>query len=146
MKYLTLLLTCTFLLSACSSKNITPPDVSLVDLDFGEVSLFQTTLKVTTNVRNESPDRMHFTGARHNVELNDINLGKAISRERFSLNPLEERRVVSTLEISHLTLMTRIQDLLDSTALDYKLESEFYVGGPFSGDTIRSTNSGTLIQ
>ena len=134
-----------FLLCSCSAKNTNPPDVSLVDIQFGEVKLFETTLEVSTRVRNESPDPLDITGMVHLVSLNGIDLGKAISKERVFLRPLEARVIVATLEVSHLSLAFNLQELIESNSLRYELESEFFVAG-FGSSSIRVNKEGTLIS
>ena len=132
-------------ISGCSSLNTSPPDVSLVDIEFGEVTLFETSLLVTTRLRNDSNQPLNITGMVQELSLNGTRLGKAMSRENLRLKPLESKRVVSTLELSHLNLALNLSDLINSPKLNYSLQSEFFLEGLF-GRTIRSSKDGVLIS
>ncbi|MCB0329846.1 MAG: hypothetical protein KDD70_09285 [Bdellovibrionales bacterium] len=145
------LLAILLLASGCSSINRTPPDVSLVDVQFGEVALFETTLTVTTRISNVTNEPLSISGMVHELSLNGIRLGKAVSNENFRLGALESEKVTSKLELSHLKLAFNLQDLINSPKLDYELNSEFFLSGQslllgLGGGSIKVQNSGTLIS
>lgn len=133
------------ILSSCSVLSRTPPEVSLVDLEIGEVAVFETTLKVVTRVRNETNQPLNFTGMTHELELNGVQLGKAVNRDHTRLAPLESKLVTSTLELSHLSLAFNIVELINSPKLNYSLSSEFFTSG-FGLTSLKSKKSGTLLS
>ena len=136
-------------IAGCSTTRhaTTPPDVSLTNVKVSDVSFFQTTLKVTTKIRNEDQYPVTFSGSSHRISLNGVDLGKAVSSDTIRLNPSESKEVDAEFELSHLSIASKIQSLVQSAQLKYDIDSEFYSGSNrFDRRTLRSSASGTLLQ
>ncbi len=133
-------------ISACSTVGLTPPEVSLVDVRFDEMSLLETNLKAKVRYENESNKAIRSTGTVHELTLNDIYIGKAMSDESLTIPRLGTATQEVTFRLSNISLLTKIQQLMNSNRLDYDIESKIYVGSGFTGSSLTQHNSGKILQ
>lgn len=113
--------------SGCSLLSGTKPDVSIVDVQFSDVTLFETTADFVVRITNENPEELIISGASHDIYLNDIHIGKGLSDKKLNIPRLGSATQEVKVHISNLSLISHIQSLIDAKNFDYRIESTIYL-------------------
>ena len=103
---------------------IPPPAVRLVDVEFGEATLLETSIRFTLRLVNETPEALAVQGAVHKIYLNGLFVGEGLSDEAVTVPRLGTATQTVTVHLSHLLLATRIRPLIESKRFDYLIASE----------------------
>jgi LEA14-like dessication related protein len=114
-------------LGGCSGLSMTPPDLSLVDLEFTDLTLFESTGTFTVRILNENPDPLTIDGGVFKIYLNGLKVGKGVTSERIEVPRLESTTAEVSLHVSNVALAARIRDLLQDPVLNYTLKSKLFV-------------------
>ncbi len=127
-----LLLTLTVVGSAgcATTEALTPPEVSLVDLEFVDATIFESTLDVGVRIFNENPEPLILDGAVIKLELDGRKFGKGAMSERVEVPRLGS--VVQRLEmhLNHLAVATKIKTVIESKMVNYSITGKVYVVTP----------------
>lgn len=132
------------LLSACSAFQVSPPEVTLVDVNFDQLSLLETNLKAKVRYENENDKDLSISGSVHQLSLNGIDIGKAMSDDSVTVPRLGSATQDLTFHMNNLGLLTKIQRLINSEGFNYKIKSKIYTGRGFGSQTLHVTNDGSL--
>jgi LEA14-like dessication related protein len=116
-----------------STEPMEPPGVALVDLDFVDATLFESTLDVALRISNDNPEPIVLDGAVIKLELNGINVGKGASDERLELPRLGSLVRRFELHMNHLALATRIKGIFEAKVVDYAVTGKVYIVRPSGG-------------
>lgn len=119
-----------------STDPLDPPEVTLVDLDFVDATVFESTLNVAVRISNDNPEPLILDGAVIKLQLSGRNFGKGATSERIEIPRFSS--VVHWLEmhLSHIAVATKIQGIIESKTVDYGIRGKVYVITP-SGSTKR---------
>lgn len=104
------------------------PEVSIVNLEFTRATPFETLATFEIRIDNENTQNYDFSGAVHRLYLNGVQVGKGFDKE-FSLPALSSTTRKIDVSISHLSLLTRINSLLNEDDLVYRIESTLHPTG-----------------
>ena len=119
---------------------------SLVGLRPVQASLFETTAEMTLRVTNESPQVLVLRGSSHKVYVNDTYIGKAVTNEVLTVQPLSTATQTVPTHLENLALVRKVQEL--STAANstvvYRIESRLFCTDPPGAGTLRATATGQL--
>jgi LEA14-like dessication related protein len=138
---------CTLLLGAgCATTTEEPVlEVSLANLRFTQLSLFETTAILDIRLDNVSPEEVRVTGGSHRVTVNGIKLGRGLSGEHVAVARLASTVQPVEFHLKNLSVARSIHELSRSRRVDYELESVLYVARPGGSDrTIRVRGTGQL--
>lgn len=135
-----LLLAAALLLAGCNT--LPAPNVSLVNVQFGAATAFETTAQFTLRVTNETPEPLVLNGGSFKIYLNGLFVGDGVSNEQLSLPRLATATMTVSVHLSNLRLATRIKPLLESKSFDYKITGKLYATSP--AGTISVSNDGRL--
>lgn len=135
-----LLLAAALLLAGCNT--LPAPNVSLVNVQFGAATAFETTAQFTLRVTNETPEPLVLNGGSFKIYLNGLFVGDGVSNEQLSLPRLATATMNVSVHLSNLRLATRIKPLLESKSFDYKITGKLYATSP--AGTISVSNDGRL--
>jgi len=116
---------------ACVSTDpLEPPDVNLVDLDFVDATVFESTLDVALRISNDNPEPMILDGAVIKLELDGRNFGKGATAERTEIPRFGS--VVQHLEmhLNHLAVATKIKGVIERKVVNYAITGKVYVVTP----------------
>ncbi len=116
------------LMVGCASIYSVKPEIALVDLRLGEVTLLETGLNAVVRIDNEGRYPLRINGAVFRLFLNDIDVGKAMTSEGVTVPRLGSANQEVLFRISNLSLITRIQSLMESDQFNYKISGHVYVG------------------
>lgn len=130
--FLSLLFLICISFSACSlSGGNIKPAVSIVDVQFSDLSLFEIGADFTVRVQNENPVELSFEGATHNIYLNGVNIGKGLVNESFNVPRLGTATHKVKIHVSNLSLIRNMQDFINAREYDYRIDSVLYRSGGF---------------
>lgn len=111
----------------CTSIGLEPPDLHLADLQLEEVSVLESSGKVSLRLVNGNPEPLQVDGLSVTLRLNGRKIGKVLSPERVEVPRLSTVMVDGELHVSHLAVLTLIQDIMESESVDYALSGKLYV-------------------
>lgn len=136
-------LTLAVLTAGCASLGtMTPPDISLVDLELTDVTVFETTGTITVRVTNENPDPLVIDGAVFKLYLNGMAVGKALDAERVEVPRLGTTTQTVDLHINNVALVARLATMLEESELNYRIKSKLWVERPYGTRKVRLDHRG----
>lgn len=116
------------LVSACATFRHDPQiQVSLVNLQFGASTAFETTLLATLRIQNENPEAIVLDGATHKIYLDGLNIGQGLASERLEIQRLNSATQTVTFHVSNIAVATRLQRIVQSRRFDYRIDSKLYL-------------------
>ena len=124
MKAFRLALTATLLLCGCGKSN--GPSVNLVNVQFKDATVFETTTTFTMRISNDAPEARRFTGSAHKIYLNGLYVGKGLSASEVEVPRLGTVTQDITVHLNNLALATRIKSVIEAKRFDYRIQSSFY--------------------
>lgn len=107
------------------------PEISLVNIEFKNVTFFETTGVFTVRVDNQQPTTLNINGASYDIEINGIKIGRGRSDERLSIPRFGSAEQLVTVHLSNLSVMSNIQPLIESKDFEYKIDGTLYREGGF---------------
>lgn len=122
------LLTWWMLVTACAS--LTPlesPDLTLVDLELTEATMFETTLQVRLRVANPNPDPLTFAGASFKLDLDGHRVGRGLTSETYVVPRLGSEVMEVTFHISNVSLLLRLKEILELKTLSYGVQGKLHL-------------------
>ena len=134
-------------LSSCALLGPPPKaNVSLVDLQFSEMTLFETTADVSVRIENLNADTLTIKGGTHTVSVNGSELGTGLSDESLTLSAHSSGVQHVKLHISNLTALSKIKSIVDSKNFDFEIKSEITASLNGFSHTIDLTQKGRFSQ
>ncbi len=132
-------------LTGCASlERAESPDVTLVDLRITDVTVFETSLEATVRVTNPNPEPLEIEGASFKLRLNGHKVGAGTAPAAATVAALDSVTVEARFHLSNLAALRRLQELLESEAVEYGLESRLFVRRPWGRSTLRAATSGRI--
>lgn len=134
-------------LAACALLGPPPKaNVSLVDLQFSDMTLFETTADVSIRIENLNTTALTIKGGTHTISVNGSELGTGLSDETLSLAAHSSGIQHVKLHISNLTALTKIKSIVDSKNFDFEIKSEITADLNGFSRTIELTQKGRVSQ
>lgn len=132
------------LLASCASfQERDDIAVSLVNVRLGEATVFETTAVFTVRIANESPNPLVLDGGVHKFYLNGLNVGEGLSGDRLEVPRFASVTQDIPVHLGNISLATRIRPIIESRALDYRMNSRLLLLGNRS-HTVRVSHEGHL--
>lgn len=121
-----------------------PPNVTLVDLQPMEMTLFEQRFLVRLRIQNPNPEPLDVTGMRYEVDINDRAFAEGVHGTPFVVEPYDERVIDVTLGSTLFNVIDQFQGLTTErrTSLTYTLSGSLSVTGSLT--RIRFKRSGEL--
>jgi len=123
---LIVLLSLLFSVSACSTKR---PEVTLRDMQLAEMNIFETGVDVVFRVHNPLSQPLRVQGARYKLQVEGIALGRGSSTEAFEVPALDSAEQRVRFYVSNFAMFQRLQGLMRSQEVRYKLDGELLLAG-----------------
>lgn len=142
MKKLSIVLAAALLVSGCASLSLLPPEVSLVDLEFTDLTMFETTGQFTVRLSNENPEPLRINGGVFRLYLNGIKVGKGLTSEAVEVPRLGTATQQVELHVNNVALISRLAALMETPILDYQIKSRLYVEGAVGTRRVNFVNAG----
>ena len=129
MRFMWLWLFIALLIAGCASRYLVRPQIALVDLRPGEVTLLETGLNAIVRIDNEGRNPLRINGAVFRLYLNDIDIGRGMTAESVSVPGLGSANQEVLFRLNNISLISRIQSLLEADQFTYKISGHVYIGG-----------------
>jgi LEA14-like dessication related protein len=100
--------------------------VSIVNVQFREATLFETTVVVTLRVNNETPDALALDGAVHKIYFDGRLIGTGLSGERLEVPRLASGTQTVSVHLRNITMALRFRSIVESESVEYKVTSDFF--------------------
>jgi LEA14-like dessication related protein len=130
------------LASGCASIGLVKPDVSLVNLKFTDLTMFETSGIFTVRLTNENPEPLFVEGGVYNLYLGGLRVGKGLSNHRLEVPPLSTATDEVELHLSNLAIATQLRSIYESGIADYRIKGKVYVEGNFGRRRVTIENEG----
>ena len=130
--------------AGCASLGLVEPDVTLVDLEFTDLTLFETSGVFTVRLANENPEPLLVDGGVYNLYLGGLKIGKGLSDHRIEVPALGTATAEVELHLNNLAVATQLRSIWESGVLDYRLKARIYVAGAYGRKTLRIENEGRV--
>lgn len=116
------------LMSGCASfGNLEAPELTLVQLQPVEATLFETTLQVQLRIANPNPEAITFEGASFKLTLDDHKVGRGMTAETKTVERFGTEIVDLTFHVSNASVLLRLKEVLESKSVAYGVSGKLYV-------------------
>ena len=129
-------------LTGCTSIGLEPPDLTLVNLQMEEVTVLESSGLVTLRIANSNPEPIVVDGLAINLKLEGRKIGKVLSAERIEIPRLSTATIEGELHVSHLAVLTLVQQMMEAEAMSYGLAGKVYVQTDLGRRSLRVERSG----
>lgn len=129
-------------LGCASLGTMTPPDVSLVDLEFQDLTVFETSGEITVRLTNENPEPLVVSGAVYKLYLNGIAVGKGLDPDGIEMPRLGSVTKTVSVHINNVALVARLATLLEEPTLSYRIRSKLWVDRPYGTRKVKLDHQG----
>ena len=136
------ILTLVALTTGCATFGLIEPDVSLVNLKFTDLTVFETSGIFTVRLTNENPEPLIVEGGVYNLYLGGLRVGKGLSNHRLEVPPLSTATDEVELHLSNLAIATQVRSIYESGVADYRIKAKVYVEGGFGRRRVTVENEG----
>ncbi len=138
------ILTLIALTTGCASLGMIKPDVSLVNLKFTDLTVFETSGVFTVRLTNENKEPLIVEGGVYNLYLGGLRVGKGLSNHRLEVPPLSTATDKVELHLSNLAIATQLRSIYESGVADYRIKARVYVEGGFGRRRMTIENEGSF--
>ncbi len=133
------------LLGACASQRTAKSvDVSLVNVQFENATVLETTARFTVRLQNASPEPFLMEGGEHKIYINGHYIGKGLANTSVVVPRLSSVTQPVEVYLRNLSMAARIKPIIESKSMDYKIKSTLYVRMNDHARTLNVANEGRL--
>ncbi len=120
-------------------------EITLIDLEFTDATLFETTMVASIRVANPNPESLPFQGASFKLYLDDRKVGTGLAPDPFTVDGLTTTVVPVTFHINNATAIFRIVELLkDKREVGYGVRGSLFTDASLGGRKLKVEKMGTL--
>ncbi len=139
------LLLALLLLPACSPlRGLETPRVSLVNLQFQNITVFETSAVVEVRVSNPNPEPIAINGASYGLLIGGTHVGEAMSPDRLEVPALGSVVQRAEVHLSNLALARNIKSIVESKHFHYAITSRLYLKTSKGEGKVKSFNEGVI--
>jgi len=129
----------------CSSTGpLEPLQVTLVDLQITEMTLFETGMVAKLRVTNPNPETLTIDGASFKLILDDKKIGTGTTKETFTVERLDSAVVDAVFHINNASALLRLKGIMGKTEVSYGVRGHLYTQGSFGTKKINVDKMGTI--
>lgn len=133
------------MLSACATQRTAKSvDVSLVNVQFENATVLETTARFTVRLQNASPEPFLMEGGEHKIYINGHYIGKGLSNASVVVPRLSSVTQPVEVYLRNLSMAARLKPIIESKSMDYKIKSTLYVRMNDHARTLNVANEGRL--
>lgn len=130
--------------AGCSTLGMTPPDVTLVNLEFTDLTVFETTGEFTIRLTNLNAEPMTIEGGVFTLFLNGRKVGRGLTSDVMEVPNLGTSTQKVPIFVNNLSLATRVAELLEQPVLDYRLKAKLRLRTSYGTRRLTSEYSGSF--
>jgi LEA14-like dessication related protein len=120
------------------------PELSLVDLQMVDATLFETTLQARLRIANPNPEPVTFDGATFKLNLEGIKVARGASSESVTIARLDTELIDVTFHLNNAAVVFSLRDVLQQEDLSYALRGRLFVQRPFGVRKLKVRRDGRL--
>jgi LEA14-like dessication related protein len=135
---------CMIGMSCAALGPMTPPRITLVDLELTEMTLFETAAELTVRISNPNPEALVVTGSAFELFLDGFSVGRAMASERVDVPRLGTATQVAELRVSNVALVARLAKILEQPEPTYRIKTELWVERAYGSRKVRLDHRGRL--
>lgn len=129
----------------CSSLGtLRTPELTLVDLQLVDATLFETTLQASLRIANPNPEPISLDGATFKLGLEGVKVARGVTSQSVIVPRLATEVVGVTFHLSNAALVFSLRDVLQRESLNYRLRGRLYVQGALGTRKIKVARDGQL--
>ncbi len=132
------------LLSGCASLSLQAPDITLVNLEFTDLTLFETSGVFEVRLANENPQPLRIEGGVYSLYVDGLRIGKGLSNRQLEIAPFTTVVDAVEVHINNLTMATRLQSIFDSGAFSYRIKAKIHVATDLGRRSLSLSKDGTF--
>jgi len=131
--------------AACATmSNVDPPDVTLVDLQVGDVTVFETSLTATVRITNPNPEPLAVEGASFKLELDGRKIGSGTSSDVVVVPRLDSATLQVSFHLNNLSAVTRLRSVLEHDVVNWGLRGKVFIGGTYGTRSLAVEHAGRI--
>lgn len=131
--------------TGCASLgSLDSPELTLVNLELADATLFETTLEVQLRIANPNPEPITFNGAKFKLTLEDRKVGRGMSPETVTIPRLGTQVVSIPFHVNNATLLLRVKEILDTRSVAYGVQGTLYLDRSFGTRKLKMQSQGQL--
>ena len=137
---------CVGLLGCSTMGSMEQFDVTLSNLNFTEVTVFETTLVAKLRITNPNPEAFTIEGGSFKLYLDDKKVGTGTTSESFTVERLDSYVVDVTFHINNASALLRIKDIIETkdNELSYGVRGGLFTQGAFGTKKLKIEKTGTI--
>jgi LEA14-like dessication related protein len=140
-----LLIAMAVLFCSCVTNRLSQDvEVSLANMQFGEVTPLETTANFVIRIQNQMPQPLGIEGSVHKIYLNGVYIGSGVSDEVTQIPRLAEGQQNVRVHLRNLSMARLIRDIVESRRVDYRLESQIFAQIEGRSTRLRVSKIGNL--
>lgn len=130
------------LLNGCATLSLQAPDVTLVNLEFTDLTLFETSGQFVVRLANENPEPLRIEGGVYSLYVDDLRIGKGLSDRQFEVAPFSTETDTVEVHVNNLAMATRMQSIFETGAFDYRIKAKIHVATDLGRRSLSLTKEG----
>ncbi len=130
------------LAGGCAGLVVQPPGVSMVDLKFTDLTVFETSGEITLRLTNENTSPLALEGGVFTLFLEGVKVGKGLTSERMEVPAFESTTHRVPIYINNLALAQSVARLLEEPELDYRIRARLRLATSYGTRRLSSEYSG----
>ncbi len=135
----------TLVTSGCASMgSLDAPELTLVNLELADATLFETTLEVQLRIANPNPEPITFNGAKFKLTLDDRKVGRGLSSDTVTIPRLGTEVVGVPFHVNNAALLLRLQEILEAKSIRYGLQGTLYLERSIGNRKLKISSEGEL--
>ena len=129
----------------CSSTgSLEPLQVTLVDLQISEMTLFETAMVAKLRVTNPNPEALTIEGASFKLILDDKKIGTGTVKETFIVERLDSTVIDAVFFINNASALLRLKGIRGKAEVSYGIRGNLYTQSSFGTKKLNVDKMGTI--
>lgn len=121
-----------------------PLEVTLVNLEVTDITVFETTLAAKLRVTNPNPESFTIEGASFKLYLEDKKVGSGTCNETFSVERLDSTVVDVLFHVNNASAVLRLKDILEGNEARYGIRGSLFMQGTFGSKRLKVEQTGHI--
>ncbi len=131
--------------AGCSSMaTIEPLEVTLANVKFTEMTVFETTLVAKLRITNPNPEAFTINGGSFKLILDDKKVGTGTASETFTVERLDSAVIDAVFHVNNASALLRLQGILQKKNVTYGVKGSLFTQGSFGTKKIKIEKTGRL--
>jgi len=119
---------CMLIITGCTGMEAPePPELTLANLKFTDVTLFETNATATLRVINPAPEAIEIRGASLKLIVDGHTLGRGVSQAQLHVEGLSTASFDAEFHINNASAVFRLRQIMENRVMDYAIRGKLYL-------------------